>query len=191
MKIGRILTGVLLAAILGVAIYFSVTSLIERINQKEEEATEEAVSENEVPEEEPEEEPTEEAEAATGVTFANTEYNPAQPHFDTMGENLVPKESENYIVETVDDVDQFWDNGQMNYLAFENIIIISTYPNDQDGTCDYFVDVQFRDGSYLQGLRCNIVDELQDGRRFRYGYVVDDSTTKDGQNVMYLHCVQE
>ncbi len=118
-------------------------------------------------------------------------FDPDQDYFDTMDDGTKPEKDVKYVVETIRDIQEFWDNGEENYAAFKNFMVKGTRKNEQDLMCDYFVDIMFKDGSSLEGLRCNNVDKLTEKARFRYGYVVDDSTWGNGQNVMYLYLVQE
>ncbi|MCR4590645.1 MAG: hypothetical protein K5668_07485 [Lachnospiraceae bacterium] len=138
-----------------------------------------AVTPEEAPAEEPEEIPEPEG------------YDPEAVSYDTMGDGTIPGAKEDYIVESTRDFKEFWDNGRENYLAFKHFTIRKTYENTQDTVCGYFVDLAFGDGSSLEGLRCNDVSALTGGRKFRYGYVRDDATQGNGQNVMYLYLVQE
>ena len=118
-------------------------------------------------------------------------FDPEQDYFDTMGDGTRPEKDVKYVVETIKDIKEFWDNGEENYVAFKNFMIKTTRKNEHDLMCDYFVDIMFKDGSSLEGLRCNKVEKLTEKARFRYGYVMDDSTQENGQNVMYLYLVQE
>ena len=113
------------------------------------------------------------------------------PFIDTMGFGMEPLGTEDGIVETADDIKTFRDNGKMSYLAFKWITIEKTGKNTKDLDCQYLVDLKFRDGSAAEGLRCNDIAELKEGRKFRYGYVMDDPTQEDGEDHMYLYLVQE
>ncbi len=118
-------------------------------------------------------------------------FDPDEEYFDTMADGTKPEKDVKYVVETIKDIQEFWDNGEENYAAFKNFMIKGTRKNENDLMCDYFVDIMFKDGSSLEGLRCNNVEKLTEKARFRYGYVMDDSTWGNGQNVMYLYLVQE
>ena len=212
MSIGKIIAGILVCACVGLIFVFTLKSLLKgdqlfNTSAASTEATETVeTTEESSSESEPtvtpatEEVSTEEnvAEASTEPsTEASTEmpdldgFNPDSQYVDTMGDGTIPEKKEDYVVESTHDFKQFWDNGKENYLAFKNFIIKKTHKNTTDMVCDYFVDIAFKDGSSLEGLRCNDVTGLQEGNRFRYGYVRDDATQQNGQNVMYLYLVQE
>ncbi len=206
MKIGSIIAGVLVCICVGLVFGFTLTNLL-KVMKTEEAAPVAAVSENTVsapvaPKPQPisvntpavsknEVEATEEATEEEEEEIVFLGYDPDHPHIDVYGEDIVPEKAEDYEIESTNDLKIFWNNGKRNYVAFKNFIIKKTYKNTADMVCDYFVDLAFRDGSSLQGLRCNDVTELTEGRRFRYGYVMDDSTQENDQNVMYLYIVQE
>ncbi len=207
MKIGNVIAGILVFLCVALVFGFTLMSLLKKMDENKtaenapQTVSEEAapapaapapapvsenvaeVSEDEAPSEE--EEPTEEE----VIEFLG--FDPDRPYIDVYGEDIKPEKAEDYEIESTNDLKQFWDNGKRNYVSFRNFIIKKTYKNTSDMVCDYFVDLAFRDGSSLQGIRCNDVTELTEGRRFRYGYVMDDSTQQNEQNVMYLYIVQE
>ncbi len=218
MKIGKILAGILVVVCLVLIFTFTLKNLLKGLDEQEGNGvssdaaaktvaaeitpvpTQAPVKEvpkesekKEEPTEEATEEPTEEAPPEeTGPRGVSVNgFRPEDKYTDTMGEDQVPEVEEDYVVETIKDVKEFWDNGKENRLAFKNFIIIKNYKNEKDLMCDYFVDIMFKDGSSLEGLRCNDVSVLTEKAKFRYGYVIDDSSQENGQNVMYLHLVQE
>lgn len=204
MKIGSVIAGIVVCICVGLVFGFTLTNLIKGM-KAEEETPVAVVSENTVsaPAPKPQpisvntpavsenkaEEKEEEKEEEEEIVFLG--YDPDHPHIDVYGEDIVPEKTEDYEIESTNDLQLFWNNGKRNYISFKNFIIKKTYKNTSDLVCDYFVDLAFRDGSSLQGIRCNDVTELTEGRRFRYGYVMDDSTQENDQNVMYLYIVQE
>lgn len=118
-------------------------------------------------------------------------YDPELPVIDTMGFGMMPLGTEDYIAESAGDLKAFSDNGKMNYIAFKWITVQKAYENTEDMDCQCFVDLAFRDGSSVEGLRCNYISELKEGRKFRYGYVMCDSTGEDDGERMYLYLLQE
>lgn len=211
MKIGSIIAGVLVCICVALVFGFTLMNLIKGVDKDNKETAVETVSEETAPSAaapapEPlpsvskdqakavseDKAPTEEAkeeEKEEEITFLG--FDPDKPYIDTFGEDIKPEKAEDYEIESTNDLKQFWNNGKRNYVSFRNFIIKKTYKNTQDMVCDYFIDLSFRDGSSLQGIRCNDVTELTEGRRFKYGYVMDDSTQENDQNVMYLYIVQE
>ena len=213
MKIGKVIAGLLVVVCLALIFTFTLKNLLKGLDEQEGKTTSSNTAVKtaavvtptpapvkEVFKEPIKEEPTEEAPTPTpepepeekgprGVSVNG--FRPEEKYTDTMGEDMVPEVEEDYVVETIKDAKAFWDNGKENTLAFKNFIIVKTYANEKDLMCDYFVDIMFKDGSSLEGLRCNDVSVLTEKAKFRYGYVLDDSTQENGQNVMYLHLVQE
>ncbi len=118
-------------------------------------------------------------------------FDPGLPVIDTMGFGMEPLGTEDYIAESAGDLKAFSDNGKMNYIAFKWITVQKAYENTEDMDCQCFVDIAFRDGSSAEGLRCNYISELKEGRKFRYGYVMCDSTGENDGERMYLYLVQE
>ena len=118
-------------------------------------------------------------------------FDPGLPFIDTMGFGMEPLGKEDYTAETAGDLKAFGDNGKMNYIAFKWITVQKAYENTEDMDCQCFVDLSFKDGSLAEGLRCNYISELKEGRKFRYGYVMCDSTGENDGERMYLYLLQE
>ena len=118
-------------------------------------------------------------------------FDPSLPYIDTMGFGMEPLGAEDYTAESVEDFKKFENDGRIDYIAFKWITVEKSYDNTEDMDCQCLVDLKFRDGSVAQGVRCNYITELKEGRKFRYGYVMDDSAIEDGSDRMYLYLLQE
>lgn len=118
-------------------------------------------------------------------------YDPGIPYIDTMGFGMEPLGPEDYTAESAEDFSSFENDGKIDYIAFKWITVEKAYDNTKDMDCQCMVDLKFRDGSLVQGVRCNYITELKEGRKFRYGYVMDDSTVEDGEDRIYLYLLQE
>ncbi len=214
MSIGKIVGGVLVCVCVVLIFIFTLKNLLNGMDEKKDSVSEDIATEAVASEPEPEPEPEPEVvsenvvpevveepstEVATETVSADEPLRKLnlegldldQDYYDTMQDGLSPEHDVDYVVESTKDIQKVWDNGKENYLAFKNFMVIKNYKNEQDLMCDNFVDIMFKDGSSLEGLRCNKVEKLTEKSRFRYGYIVDDATQGNGQNVMYIYLVQE